>query len=350
MMRRSIMSMARNLLSNNNNTDINMVKAQHSVIHPDALLSVIKRHYPTIGATDCKILALNCNDNFFIKGKRKDYVFRLNRKDWWPTTDFDEELRFLEFLKRRKVSAVVPKRNKQNQRYVSIKTAEGTRYGALFGYLPGRLLARNAGSRNINMLRMGELAASLHKAADHFQPQAQRWTMDFNFLVTETLEGLAPLFTQREKDLAYLHRLADHLQALLDDTPAETLDFGLCHGDLHIGNVILDPDGELTLIDFDWSGYCWRIYDLATLWWALRDEQTAPQWSAVLRGYTRARKLSCQEKSLLPAFVMIREFELLGFHLMMRKHIGDAWLDDNYYDFHMRFIRGWVKQYLLKFK
>jgi Ser/Thr protein kinase RdoA (MazF antagonist) len=322
-----------------------MVKAQHSVICPDALLTVIKRHYPTIGASDCKILALNCNDNFFIKGKRQGYVFRLNRKDWWPVSDFDAELRFLEFLKRRKVSAVVPKRSKQNRRYISVKTAEGTRYGALFGYLPGRHVTFSPGPRNSNMVRLGELAARLHDAADQFNPPAQRWTMGFDFLVTQTLEGLAPLFVQRAKDLAYLQRLADHLQGLLDDTPVGVLDFGLCHGDLHTGNVILSPDGELTLIDFDWSGYCWRIYDLATLWWTLRSDESAPRWRAVLRGYTSVRKLSRREKSLLPAFVMIREFELLGFQLMMRKHIGDAWIDDNYYDFHMRFIRGWVKQH-----
>lgn len=323
-----------------------MVKTQHSVVRPDALLTVIKRHYPTIGASNCKILALNCNDNFFIKGKRQDYVFRLNRKDWWPVADFEEELRFLEFLKRRKVSAVVPKRDRQNRRYISVKTAEGTRHGALFGYLPGQHVTFSPGPRNINMLRLGELAAQVHNAADKFSPPAQRWTMNFDFLVTQTLEGLAPLFAQRDRDLAYLHRLAGHLQGLLDDTPEGALDFGLCHGDLHTGNVRLSPDGEMALIDFDWSGYCWRIYDLATLWWTMRSDEAAPRWRAILRGYTRVRTLSREEKMLLPAFVMIREFELLGFHLMMRRHIGDAWLDDHYYDFHMQFIKRWVKQHM----
>lgn len=325
-----------------------MVKAQHTIIRPSALLTVIKRHYPTVGARDCNILALNCNDNFFIKGRRQDYVFRLNRKDWWPEADFEDELRFLEFLQRQKVSAVVPKRNKQNQRYVSIETAEGTRHGALFGYLPGLHVTFSPGPRNINMRRLGELAAQLHDAADRLQPPAQRWTMSFDFLVTQTLQGLAPLFETRAKDLAYLQRLADRLQGLLDDTPEGALDFGLCHGDLHTGNVILSPEGKLTLIDFDWSGYCWRIYDLATLWWTMRDERSAPRWRAALRGYTSLRQLSREEKALLPAFVMIREFELLGFHLMMRKHMGDAWLDDYYYDRHMKFIRGWVKQHLGK--
>lgn len=323
-----------------------MIKVQHSVIRPAALLSVIKRHYPTIGASDCNILALNCNDNFFITGKRMDYVFRLNRKDWWPTSDFEEELRFLEFLKRRKISAVVPRRNKNNKRYIAVKTAEGTRYGALFGYIPGQHMTFSPGPRNSNMMRLGELAARLHAAADQCRPPVQRWTMSFDYLVTETLEGLTPVLAHRDKDLAYLKRLADHLQDLLDAAPAGSLDFGYCHGDLHTGNVRLSPDGTLTLIDFDWSGYCWRIYDLATLWWTMRSDKAAPQWRAVLRGYTGLRKLSRPEKALLPAFVMIREFELLGFHLMMRKHIGDAWLDDNYYDHHMRFIRGWVKQHM----
>ena len=185
-----------------------MLKTRHSVVRPDSLLAVVQRHYPTIGASDCKILALNCNDNFFIKGKRQAYVFRLNRKDWWPVSDFDEELRFLEFLRRHKVSAVVPKRNKQNQRYIAVKTVEGMRYGALFGYLPGQHMTFSPGRRNINMVRLGELAARLHAAADKFNPPAQRWTMSFDALVKETLEGLAPLFVQRDKDLAYLRRLA----------------------------------------------------------------------------------------------------------------------------------------------
>jgi len=325
-----------------------MVIAQHSVIDPDELLKVVKRHYPMIGAIECKVLALNCNDNYFIKGKRKDYVFRLNRKDWWPKADFEEELRLLEYLKRQKISAVIPKRNKQAQCCIAIKAAEGTRYGALFGYLPGRLLMGNPGPRNRNMRNLGELAAQLHNVADRFNPPAQRWTMDFDFLVTETLKGLEPLFGQREKDLAYLQRLADYLHGRIGEVPEGGLDFGLCHGDLHTGNVILSPNDELTLIDFDWSGYCWRIYDLATLWWTMRSDEQSARWRAVLRGYTSVRKLTRHEKALLPAFVMIREFELLGFHLMMRKHIGNAWLDDNYYDHHMRFIRGWVKQHLGK--
>lgn len=325
-----------------------MLQAQYSVIRPDALLALIQRHYPSIGARGCRILALNCNDNFFVEGKRRDYVFRLNRKDWWPAADFDEELRFLEFLKRRNVSAVVPRRDQQNRRYISVPTPEGTRHGALFGYLPGRHMTFSPGPRNRNMVRLGELAARLHDAADRFSPPAKRWTMSFDCLVTQTIEQLAPLFAQREKDLAYLQRLAARLRDLVDDTPAGSLDFGLCHGDLHTGNVILSPDGGLTLIDFDWSGHCWRIYDLATLWWTLRSDQAAPQWRAVLRGYSGVRRLSREEKALLPAFVMIREFELLGFHLMMRRHNGYAWLDDYYYDRHMAFIRGWVKQQLDK--
>lgn len=30
----------------------------------------------------------------------------------------------------------------------------------------------------------------------------------------------------------------------------------------------------------------------------------------------------------------------------MRKHIGSAWLGDNYYDYHLKFFKDWSKEYL----
>lgn len=323
-----------------------MIEVQHSILEPRALLAVINRHYPTVRARACRLLTLSCNDNFYVEGSRQNYVFRLNRRNWWPRQAFDEELRVLEFLKRRKFSAVVPKRTRHEQRYISVRTPEGVRYGALFGYLPGTQLAFSPGSRNRKLARLGELAAQLHQVTDQLRPPAKRWTLSFDHMVTATLKELEPKLTHRHADLRYLQRVAQQLQERLEGTPPDTLNFGFCHGDLHTGNVRVSPEGELTLIDFDLSGYCWRIYDLATLWWTLREDKDAAQWRAALRGYTSVRNLSRQERALLPAFVMVREFELLGFHLMMRRHIGDTWLGDHYYDRHMQFIRRWTRQHL----
>jgi len=326
-----------------------MIQAQHTIVNPAALLPLIKRHYPLIGASDCRLLALGCNDNFRIKGSRQDYAFRLYRHGWWPEKDIDEELRFLEALKRKKISICNPIRTEKKQRYIAVKTAEGIRYGALFGFLAGRPLGHNFGKRNSNINQLGKMIAEVHVCADQMKQPVQRWTMDFDAMITPFFDAAPSVLGHREKDIDYLRKLANRLESILLDQPKDTLNFGLCHGDLHVHNVMLKPANELAIYDFDWCGYSWRGYDLATVWWSLpRDEKSNTPWRAFLRGYNQHRKLSQEENTLLPWFVILRHFEFLNFQLSMRKHIGEAWLNDDYYDFHIAFFKSWIKRHNLQ--
>ena len=324
-----------------------MIKVQHSIVSPDSILKIIQQNYPGIGASECELLALGCNDNFRIKGKRQDYAFRLYRFDWWPEQDISEELRFLDAMRRRKLNVCRPVQTGKRQKYITVRAAEGMRYGALFAFIPGRPLGHNFGKRNINMFRLGEMVARVHTIADELKQPIQRWTMDFEAIVTPFFDEASSVLGHREKDLVYLRKLASRLEGIILDQPEESLSFGLCHGDLHMHNVMLQPDGDLAIFDFDWCGNSWRAYDLATVWWSLpRNDKSKAPWSAFLRGYGQLRKLSRQEKNLMPWFVILRQFELLNFQLSMKKHIGTAWLNDNYYDFHIDFFKNWVKQHL----
>ena len=324
-----------------------MIEVQHSIVSPQALLKTIQRHYPMIGAGDCRLLALGCNDNYHILGKRRQYAFRLYRLNWWPERDVEEELRFLEAMHRKRLNVCKPVRTSDRQRYIKLNAAEGVRYGALFDYIPGRPLAQNFGARNRNMLALGEIVGRMHDIADELTQPVQRWSMCFDNIVRPFLEDVPIVIGHREKDIAYLHRLAARLQDVILNQPQGALNYGLCHGDLHAHNVMLQPDGELAIYDFDWCGYSWRAYDLATIRWSLpRNEKAEAPWRAFLRGYTKIRKLSRQEQRLMPWFVVLRQFEFLNFQLAMRKHIGTAWLNDNYYDFQINFLKNWVKQHV----
>jgi len=326
-----------------------MIKAQHTIASPASILKVIQRHYPAIGASDCQLLALGCNDNFHIKGKRRDYAFRHFRLDWWPEKDVDEELRFLETMHRHKLNINKPVRTAKKQRYIKTITAEGMRYGALFSFIPGRPLGFNYGNRNSNMVQLGGLVAKIHSAADKMKQPIQRWTIDFDTFVTPFINNAHVVLGHREKDLNYLSKLAGKLKDVIFEQPEGSLNFGLCHGDLHTHNVMLQPDGELAIFDFDWCGYSWRAYDLATVWWSLPcNDKSKSAWRAFLRGYTQSRKLSRQEQKLMPWFVLFRYFEYLNFQLTMRSHIGTAWLSDNYYDYHIKAIKGWEKSHITK--
>ncbi|MCW8901994.1 MAG: hypothetical protein OQK75_00475 [Gammaproteobacteria bacterium] len=54
-----------------------MLKAQHTVAGPHSVLKFIQKQYPSVGAVECSLLELGCNDNYRIKSQRQDYVFRL---------------------------------------------------------------------------------------------------------------------------------------------------------------------------------------------------------------------------------------------------------------------------------
>ena len=323
-----------------------MIEVQHSIISPAAVLKVIQRQYPTLGAEACELMELGCNDNYRIKGKRKDYAFRLYRLNWWPEKDVDEELRMLEVMHRNKLNVCKPVRNENKHRYIKVAAPEGVRYGALFNFIPGQHLGFHL-SGNQKLVQLGNMVAEMHTIADNMKQPAQRWTMDFDNVVNKFLENAPVVLGHREKDLKYLHKLARQLKKVLLEQLGEAFNFGLCHGDLHVHNVMLQPDGELALYDFDWSCYSWRAYDLATVWWALtRNKKSMSLWRAFLRGYTQRRKLTREEKKYMPWFVVFRQFELLNFQLSMRKHIGTGWLNDAYYDFHLRFFKDWIQEHI----
>jgi len=322
-----------------------MLKAQHTIADSDSVLKLIKKQYPNIGATDCRLLALGCNDNFRIKGKRQDYAFRLYRLDWWPEKEIDEELRFLEVLNRHKINVCKPIRNKNKKRYIKTSTPEGIRFGALFTFIPGRQLGFKSTPYNKNILQLGNVVADVHHVADNIKQPIQRWNMGFDNVVNEFLRQAPAVLGHRQKDLNYLQRLANQLEEVIFSQPDGALNIGLCHGDLHVHNVMLQPDGKITIFDFDWCAHTWRIYDLATVWWSLaHSNKPISAWHSFLRGYTQKRKLTKQEKTCLPWFVVYRHFEFLNFQLSMRKHIGSAWLSDNYYDHHIGFFKKWLKQ------
>jgi len=324
-----------------------MLKTYHSIVDNDSLLQTIHQNYSEIAVRECELLATGCTDNYLVKAGRKKYVFRLYRKDWWPKAEIDGELRLLEVLLKHKVSVCKPIRTAKDQRFISVKTAEGTRYGALFDFIPGRPLGHSKKSRHANLRQLGEMTAKIHTIADTIDPPVKRWTMDYDAIVPPFLKAVSTVLSHREKDIIYLNKLAVELKDVIFSQPEQSLGFGLCHGDLHVHNVMLRPDGKLTMFDFDWCSYSWRVYDLATVWWSLpREEKSTTLWRSFLNAYLRHRHLSRQEKEVLPWFVLLRHFELLNFHISVRDQFGSAWQNDDYYDARLGFFRKWRKQHI----
>ncbi|WP_284164851.1 phosphotransferase [Frigidibacter sp. SD6-1] len=140
---------------------------------------------------------------------------------------------------------------------------------------------------------IGRLIARLHSLTDglDLSPTLPRPRWD-----AEGLLGATPLWGAfwRHPGLdseasALLHRLRASLHERLARGDGFAADFGLIHADVLRENL-LAADGTLSLIDFDDSGYGYRIYDLGTALVQSLEETTLPDLArALLEGYNGER-------------------------------------------------------------
>ena len=107
-----------------------------------------------------------------------------------------------------------------------------------------------------------------------------------------------------------LHSITTIAKQMLHTLPQTSAAFGFCHGDVHPMNVIINAE-NVTLLDFEWSGYGWRSYDLATFLWAIGGTPAMPQLrDSFLDGYQTIRSLTAQERAILPFFIGLRHLLL----------------------------------------
>jgi Ser/Thr protein kinase RdoA (MazF antagonist) len=131
----------------------------------------------------------------------------------------------------------------------------------------------------------------------------------------EGLVGEAPLWgrfwehpTATPEQAATLRRARAFLRERLTDH-ARDGDFGLIHADVLRENVLVQG-GALTLIDFDDSGYGFRLYDLGTV---LSQNLFEPDYAAIrdalIAGYSETRAAT---RDMVEVFTLARTCASVG--------------------------------------
>jgi Ser/Thr protein kinase RdoA (MazF antagonist) len=167
-----------------------------------------------------------------------------------------------------------------------------------------------------------------------------------------TLRIAAPFLSHRPRDARYLDEIVEKLKRKVGDLPRALPEWGLCHGDLHKTNVMVDKHGQVAIIDWDCAGYGWRAYDLAVLRWSIgpavgRDGIGAPRlsqvWEAYLHHYQAIRPLSAAEIEAIPYFVAIRHIRVLGWEI--NNATSGPWgmnlLSERFFDEYIGTLKGW---------
>ncbi|MEQ8262749.1 phosphotransferase [Pseudohaliea sp.] len=255
------------------------------------------------------------------------YVLRLHRPGYNTLEELESERRWRDALAAIGLRVQTALAACDGRHFVPVSTTAagepGGRYASMVSWLPGEILddGRLDGADRLERQRLfrdlGALAAQLHN-------QAAGWRAPVGFtrpaLDRDGLLGEQPRWGRFWEngglgvdDRTLVLKARDCLRVMLDDYGAHRDNFSLIHADLHPGNVLVDADDKLGLIDFDDAAYGWHGYDLASaLIEAHADDDFPALREALLTGYREVRPLAPRDEAMLPVFLLLRGLALLG--------------------------------------
>jgi len=286
---------------------------QRSILSASALTEQVLSRYRLPSPLTCQFWNHSINDSYLVKAGETSFMLRVAPANWRSLEQFNAEIDLLHFLDRRQLTVPQPVAQKDGGLIQALNAPEGIRYAILFTLVPGASpsMTETAG------FRFGEAVAQLHILTDDYPSEAAGFHFDASDMVDEPLTRIEALFRAHRKDYDYLLEIAPGLKRIADTLPRAAPTYGICHGDLNAGNFHLTDAGSWSLVDFEYFGYGWRVFDIATFFNTQlidqgRTSDTQRILDAFLAGYQAHRHLSQSELECLPYFVILRQLWLLG--------------------------------------
>ncbi len=281
------------------------------------------QHWPII--TGSPVLVMQ-RENIVFKVDTVDgpHALRLHRAGYHSEAVIRSELEWMAMLSGKGFVAPQPAVTRSGGLVYRQKNAAGAdRLFSLLSWLPGLPFGashkplQHKGRQRLDLMReIGAKLAQLHLLTDSWQPsrQFQRPSWDRNGLV-----GPQPFWGRfwecanlSMTDLEWLCKLRSDCSLGLDIYERQGADMGLIHADLARENILVDGS-DVHFIDFDDSGFGYRMFDVAT---ALIKNIHEPDYGslrdALLQGYLKYKPLKTVDLDALPLMMLLRSLTYLG--------------------------------------
>ena len=324
---------------------------QDSTLSAEALAERVLKRYTLAGGVVCRFFRKGICDTYRIEASDQEYYLKVYRYGRRTRMDVTEEVRLLNHLAANGVSVARPVM-RQDGHYVSrLAAPEGTRYSVLFEAAHG---AAGDGGNPCRIKAFGEMVGRMHQAADRMHEPYRRSHLDMGHLVDDNLLAIAPLMAHRGADLSLIGRIAEECKNRIAQLlPESEPEYGICHGDLHGGDVCYDSNHKPVLFDFDSSGCGWRALDIGVFlasddWMDISSEaedRRQRRLAAFVDGYSSIRELTEHELSAVQLGPPVRHIYLMGFvlrHTATRE--GEHWANDRFIDWHMTWFKHWAER------
>lgn len=326
---------------------------QDSTLAATALGESVRCGYDFSDRLVCRFFRKGICDTYRIEAGDRVYYLKVYRHGRRTRLDVMEEVRLLNYLSTNGIGVARPVRRPDGSYVNRLPAPEGPRYAVLFEAAEG--VAGDDGDEG-RIEALGEMVGRMHQVADRMPGNYRRAHLDVGHLVDANLPPVAELMAHRRADLALIERVAEACKRRISELlPKSMPAYGICHGDLHGGDVRYDQNDRPTLFDFDSSGCGWRALDIGVFfasdrWMDLSDAAEARRQrrlSVFLDGYAGVRELTEPELVALQLGPPIRHIYLMGFVLRYTApREGEHWADDSFIDWHMAWFRHWAERNL----
>lgn len=251
------------------------------------------------------------------------YLLKVHGANYQSAAFITSELEWLRALRRDTDLAVPEPVLTLAGKYITEASNQGMpgpRVCSLLRWMSGRSYRRASPNR---LAAIGEVMAQLHNHAEVWLPPSgfTRRRLDWNGLF-----GDEAGFDVSPQNLwsALPHPYAELFEAVsekvrlamreLGDGPEV---FGLIHADLHTGNILFSGN-ETRVIDFDDSGFGYRVYDMAV---SLLENGKPKLRDDLLRGYAKHRPVPKDQLEYLDTFISARRLSDAEWVLNKGKHL-----------------------------
>jgi Ser/Thr protein kinase RdoA (MazF antagonist) len=327
---------------------LTMFPVIESILSSQALIKDVLPNFGLDSVSKCQFYTGGFNDTYQVKTTDgHTYYLRAYRIKWRTLADIQYELDVLYHLKHKNLPAAKPIPYKDGQFFCAISAPEGTRYLALFSEAPGHEISYEH-EPEMTAQRYGQAEAQMHNALADFNSPHQRFHLDIKHFVDQPLQNIEPfLASSRPDDWNYIQHFGKTLRQRILSLPADKLEQGICHGDLQGYHTNVAPDGTLTFFDFDCGGWGYRAYDLAVFLWCCRlEDAVSARWESFIKSYRENRSVQELDIQAIPLFVCARYLWHMGVHTQNSPDWGVGFLNDKYFDDHLKRLRQAEEDYL----
>jgi Ser/Thr protein kinase RdoA (MazF antagonist) len=306
----------------------------YSVTCSNALLHDVIPQFQIDKALHCEFWCQGLNDTYKVKTELDTFILRIYRYGWRDLAAINFEIQALLHLQKNGADIAYPIATKKGDYIVTLNVPEGLRYVILTRYISGNELDFSIPN---NATLYAQHLAQIHFCTEQFKTSNHRFKLDVKHLISEPLARIKHFLIDRQDDWSFIKNTADKLSISLQKALNESLDIGFCHADMHGGNAHYDGK-SLASFDFDCCAIGLRVYDLAVFKWSLKSQGKEDSiWQRFLHAYQQQRPLADDDLILIDSLVSIRHLWLIGLHIDIA--VAKGWLDDNYFDQKIAFLK-----------